>query len=72
MEEEALDSRILLELLNTVRLINRRVSYPESLEGTTENFEEVSELGIDDGFRTGICFSEPDEMSSQSVDLGCK
>lgn len=72
MKEETLDSRILLELFNAIRLINRGESNSESLQSTSEDIEEILELRINDRLRSWIGFSEPDEVSGQRIYLGGK
>ena len=63
---------ILLELLHTIFLVDAGEADLELFKGSSQNVEEVSELGEYNRLGTRIILSDPDDMTSQSVDFGAE
>lgn len=69
VEEEAFGGGIVLEFLDSAGFVDARVTDAVVGECVAEDDEEVAVLGEDDGFGEGVCFTEPNKVSTERVDF---
>ena len=69
MKEEAFGGRVILEFVDPTSLVDGRVADAVVGKCTAEDNEEVAELGEDDGFGIGVCFAEPEEVTTERVNF---